>query len=192
MQLWFCSCVRERADALVVSQPWPHGPPQGNRLSELDGRVVAGWASLQELDVSENDLQVGRRGGRLVIRLMRLVVRLIRRSRRRTRRARPAAASSRALPARCKVRPPLLDTPHPAPIAPPQALPPELGLLTRLRTLRARRNRLAALPPALAGCSSLVELHAGFNAVRALPEALGTLRALAVLELRNNHITVRS
>ena len=63
-------------------------------------------------------------------------------------------------------------------------------MLPKLRILRARQNRLAALPAALAGCASLVELHAGFNALRALPESLGALRGLAVLDLRNNVITV--
>lgn len=80
------------------------------------------------------------------------------------------------------------NAPAPAPRA--QALPDELGRLSRLRMLRVRRNRLAALPAALAACSALVELHAGFNAIAALPEGLGALRGLAVLELRNNLLTV--
>jgi len=41
-----------RASALVKLEL------QGNCLSELDGRMVIGWASLQELDLSENQLQV--------------------------------------------------------------------------------------------------------------------------------------
>jgi Leucine-rich repeat (LRR) protein len=83
--------------------------------------------------------------------------------------------------------------PRPCLLLPPprgQALPHEVGRLSRLRSLRVRNNRLGALPPALGGCSGLVELHAGFNSIASLPDSLGAVRGLAVLEMRNNHLTV--
>jgi len=67
-----------------------------------------------------------------------------------------------------------------------------VGHLSKLRMLHVRRNKLQALPPALSACSSLLELHAGFNSIRGLPEGLGGLRGLAVLEMRNNLLTVRA
>ncbi len=81
-------------------------------------------------------------------------------------------------------RQPHLSTTRRQPTA--QVLPAEIGRLSRLKTLRVRRNKLQSLPPALAACSSLLELHAGFNAISSLPEGLGSIRGVVVLEVRNN------
>lgn len=64
-------------------------------------------------------------------------------------------------------------------------LPPEIGLLSQLKLLWLRQNRLTALSDALGSCKRLVELHVGFNQLVTLPEALAGCEALGVIEVRH-------
>jgi Leucine-rich repeat (LRR) protein len=59
-------------------------------------------------------------------------------------------------------------------------------MLTRLRILNLKENRLVELPSSIGGCCALIELYLGFNALTALPDELGGCRELKTLDVRNN------
>ncbi len=70
-------------------------------------------------------------------------------------------------------------------------IPPELGVLERLHSLRLHRNRLAGpIPAELEALDNLQELMLGMNALTgSIPPTLGKLYQLKVLHLRRNRLT---
>ena len=69
------------------------------------------------------------------------------------------------------------------------ALPPEIGQLTALRSLRLDGNKLTALPPELWQLTALQDLSLDQNRLTALPPEIGRLTALRSLCLDGNKLT---
>ena len=69
------------------------------------------------------------------------------------------------------------------------ALPPEIGQLTSLRTLRIDGNQLTALPPEIGQLTSLLTLRIDGNQLTALPPEIGQLTSLRDLWLEHNQLT---
>ena len=141
---------------------------QDNALAALDGRVVAGWARLEELDVSGNQLAALPSELGLLARLRVL------RARRNRLAALPAALAG------CSA---LVEL-H-AGFNAIESLPEALGALRGLAVLELRNNRLQELPAALCGLPlTLLDLSA--NSLRALPPELGLVTTLRSVPLDGN------
>ena len=54
-----------------------------------------------------------------------------------------------------------------------RGLPPELGMLAKLRVLNLKENQLSGLPATIGYCTSLIELHLGEDSLarEAFPES---------------------
>jgi internalin A len=68
-------------------------------------------------------------------------------------------------------------------------VPPEIGQLTNLRTLRLDGNRLTSLPPEMTRLTNLQELQLENNQLTALPPEIGRLTRLRSLSLAGNQLT---
>jgi internalin A len=68
-------------------------------------------------------------------------------------------------------------------------LPPEIGQLTRLRSLHLARNQLKVLPPEIGRLTALATLDLAFNQLTTLPPEIGQLTKLTSLDLAVNQIT---
>jgi len=68
-------------------------------------------------------------------------------------------------------------------------LPPEIGKLKKLTTLRADMTSLEALPPEIGDCEALEYLHVGNTAITSVPPEIGKLKKLRVLVLSSTGIT---
>lgn len=69
-----------------------------------------------------------------------------------------------------------------------QSLPPELLLLSRLEVLCATRNMLTSLPAELGDMTGLIELDLSLNQLTNLPKDLGRLSRLKFLDVRKNRL----
>ncbi|MBS0650169.1 MAG: leucine-rich repeat domain-containing protein [Verrucomicrobia bacterium] len=69
-----------------------------------------------------------------------------------------------------------------------RALPPEIGLFTRLTTLNLSFNQLTFLPESFGNLQALSELDLSNNKLASLPESFGNLQALSGLSLSNNKL----
>ena len=68
-------------------------------------------------------------------------------------------------------------------------LPPEVGLLNRLKTLVLGDNRIINLPHQIGQLTSLEQLYLNNNLLTALPSEIGQLKALTQLHLSDNQLT---
>ena len=68
------------------------------------------------------------------------------------------------------------------------SLPPEIGQLQRLKTLRISYNKLTTLPEAICDLNNLQVLKAGYNQLESLPECMGYLSELRELRLGFNQL----
>ncbi|GBG00125.1 hypothetical protein Rsub_12736 [Raphidocelis subcapitata] len=135
----------------------------GNRLARLEGAMVLGWQALRELDVSDNQLELGA--------LPRLRCLHARRNR--------LAALPDAL-AGCSS---LVEL-HVGFNA-IEALPEALGRVRGLAVLELRHNLLTEFPAALCGLPlTLLDLTA--NSLRSLPPELGLMTTLRSVPLDGN------
>ncbi|WKZ40510.1 MAG: COR domain-containing protein [Anaerolineales bacterium] len=70
-----------------------------------------------------------------------------------------------------------------------EVLPPEIGQLSQLTSLRLINNSLSQLPRQLEQLSRLKELNLYHNKLTSLPPEIGKLTELTTLDLRNNQLT---
>jgi len=68
-------------------------------------------------------------------------------------------------------------------------LPPEIGLLTHLRTLNLYDNKLTQLPPEIGQLANLQKLHLYHNQLMHLPPQIARLAKLEYLDLGSNQLT---
>lgn len=68
-------------------------------------------------------------------------------------------------------------------------LPPEIGALTALQTLRLQHNQLTTLPPEIGALTALQTLWLDNNQLTTLPPEIGALTELQTLWLHNNQLT---
>jgi len=69
------------------------------------------------------------------------------------------------------------------------SLPPEIGQLSRLRSLLLGRNRLTALPQEIGDLAALTQLDVGGNLLTSIPPTVGRLARLTDLDLSVNLLT---
>jgi Leucine-rich repeat (LRR) protein len=69
-----------------------------------------------------------------------------------------------------------------------RVLPPEIGLMTRLTSLKGGRNRLTALPESFGCLRSLQMILLEANALNSLPDSMMFCSALKILDVSQNRI----
>lgn len=68
-------------------------------------------------------------------------------------------------------------------------LPPQLGLLKKLKKLILFKNKIEALPPEIGELEDLRELIVNQNELETLPEEIGNLKKLRYIDMWSNNIT---
>lgn len=68
-------------------------------------------------------------------------------------------------------------------------IPPELGLLKKLKKLILFKNKIEAIPPEIGELEDLRELIVNQNELETLPEEIGKLKKLRYIDMWSNNIT---